>query len=75
MKRKPIFHLTNLLKNDGVENIRSKLTYDTIIVLLIYGIRYLTILLQLDLPQDLNGALTNLTFLTFYFINNLVSSS
>jgi len=44
------------------------------IVLLIYGIRYLTILLRLDLLQALNGSLTNLTFLTFCCITNFVSS-
>jgi len=45
-----------------------------VIVLLIYGIRYLTILLWLDLSQDLKGAFMNLTFLTIYCINNFVSS-
>jgi len=37
-----------------------------LIVLVIYGISYLTILLWLDLLLVLNGSLKNLTFLNFY---------
>jgi len=43
-------------------------------VINIWNSLYLTILLRLDLSQGLNVSLTNLTFLTFYCINNFAST-
>jgi len=52
---------------------RDKNVFSNCVSNIWYGIRYMTKLLQLDLSQSLHGALTILTFHTFYCINNFVS--